>query len=257
MLPCSSSERQLLLIAASIAEGRPVDLLKPWQFRSWIFPRDRQPVEWVARVVPRIASSAELHRDSGTSRSPKRASVNGCLIAPASAGPRWTGSTSVFAAHSPTSTRTCPTVRSCRCVACATAAQPASGDSPSTAPATTTTKTHSCPPALRPQPRRRPRLRLRPLPRRTHRVDRSHHRYTDELTIMPTSREEPAGVPARGKRFWPGQPKPVSLTYGAASAPALACPGISPFRPTFCSRSESCATGVKESRRLWQRKTAP
>ena len=26
VLPCSSSERQLLLIAASIAEGRPVDL---------------------------------------------------------------------------------------------------------------------------------------------------------------------------------------------------------------------------------------
>ena len=48
--------------------------------------------------------------------------------------------------------------------------------------------------AIRRQPRRSPRLRLRALPRRTHRMDRSHHRYTDELTIMPTRF---AAVPTR------------------------------------------------------------
>src|ERR1700737_3624285 len=33
-------------------------------------------------------------------------------------------------------------------------------------------------------------------------------------------------------------PKQVSWSLGAASAPAVACPGISPFPLTFCSRGE-------------------
>ena len=52
-------------------------------------------------------------------------------------------------------------------------------------PATTTTRTRSCPAATRPAPPGSPRLRLRPLPRRPHRL--AQPAAPDELTGAPTS----------------------------------------------------------------------
>ena len=50
-----------------------------------------------------------------------------------------------FRPTSPTSTDAAPTARSSNSAGCATAAPPTTGASPSTEPATTTTKTHTCP----------------------------------------------------------------------------------------------------------------
>jgi hypothetical protein len=70
------------------------------------------------------------------------------------AGPYRTTSASGTALASPPSPGTCPTVRACRCVGCATAATPTAGASRSSAPATTTTESPSCPTAPSPaQPR--------------------------------------------------------------------------------------------------------
>src|SRR5512144_1723257 len=78
-------------------------------------------------------------------RPPRPASATGYPPGPGTAGRIWPRSPSDSAGGSPTSTVSCPTERSCGCAGCATPVTPARGGLRSTAPATTTTKTASCP----------------------------------------------------------------------------------------------------------------
>src|SRR5512144_2783022 len=78
-------------------------------------------------------------------RPPRPASASGYPPGPGTAGRIWPRSPSDSAGGSPTSTVSCPTERSCGCAGCATPVTPARGGLRSTGPATTTTKTASCP----------------------------------------------------------------------------------------------------------------